>query len=167
MTVTTPGHYRPISERRHIAHEHFVEGRIYYRFHPRFGDKVQIKQRLEYRGVELAVIVQPDSSLARIPAWMMHETAAQYTLSEEPHFSVDILRSLRAAIDALLGFLHSESRTEKVDDDAPIRKTPTKPIRRGRTSRRVADRSDGRSGGTNRSPTVRDRDNAGKWEDRR
>ena len=42
--------------------------------------------------MELAVIVQPDSSLAWIPAWMMRETTAQYTLSEEPHFSVDILR---------------------------------------------------------------------------
>jgi hypothetical protein len=63
---------------------------------------VQIKGKLEYRGVELAVILQPDGSLARIPAWIMHETAAQYTVSEQPHFSVDILRSLRAAIDALL-----------------------------------------------------------------
>jgi hypothetical protein len=109
-----------------------IEGRIYYRFHPRFGETVLIRRRLEYRGMELAVIVQPDSSLAWIPAWMMREAAAQYTLGEEPHFSVDILRSLRATIDAFLGFLQSESKTEEVDDDAPIRKTPTKPIRRGR-----------------------------------
>ena len=50
----------------------------------------------------LVVISQPDSSLACIPVWMTHEAAAQYTLSDKPHFSVDILRSLRAQINALL-----------------------------------------------------------------
>src|SRR6266852_1254956 len=55
----------------------------YCRFHPRFSETVLIKRKLEYRGVELAVIVQPDSSLAWIPAWMTHEAAAQYALSEE------------------------------------------------------------------------------------
>ena len=64
-----------------------------------------IKRQLEYCGVGLVVILQPDSSLACIPAWMTHEAAAQYALSEKPHFSVDILRCLRAEIDALLGFL--------------------------------------------------------------
>ena len=67
-----------------FAHEHLVEGRIYYRFHPRCGETVLIKRQLEYRGVELVVILQPDSSLACIPAWMTHEAAAQYTLSESP-----------------------------------------------------------------------------------
>jgi hypothetical protein len=35
-----------------------IEGRIYYRFHPRFGETVLIRRRLEYRGMELVVIVQ-------------------------------------------------------------------------------------------------------------
>jgi len=153
-------------ERRQTAREHLVEGRIYYRFHPRFGEAVLIRRRLEYRGMELAVIVQPDSSLAWIPAWMMREAAAQYTLGEEPHFSVDILRSLRATIDALLGFLQSESKTEEVDDDAPIRKTPAKPIRRRRVPRRISDRSHGRSRGITGSPPVRDRESAGKRGER-
>ena len=79
-----------------------------------------IRRQLEYRGVELVVILQPDSSLAGIPAWMTHEAAAQYALREKPRFSVDILRSLRTEIDALLGFLRSESKTEEADNDAPI-----------------------------------------------
>ena len=58
------------SERRHTAHEHLVEGLIYYRFHPRFGETVLISRQLEYRGVELVVVLQPDRSLACIPAWM-------------------------------------------------------------------------------------------------
>ncbi|GLS34097.1 hypothetical protein SAMN04488498_1626 [Mesorhizobium albiziae] len=57
-----------------------------------------IKRQLEYRGVKLVVFVQPDSSLACIAAWMTHEAAGQYALSEKPRFSVDILRSLRAEI---------------------------------------------------------------------
>ena len=74
-----------------------------------------IKRQLEYRGVGLVVIVQPDSSLACIPAWMTHESAAQYALSEKPCFSVDFLRSLRAELDELLGFLQPESKAEEAD----------------------------------------------------
>ena len=71
-----------------------------------------IRRQLEYRGVELMVILQPDSSLACIPAWMTHEAAAQYALSEKPRFSVDILRSLRAAADATLA--------QETDSSAPV-----------------------------------------------
>jgi hypothetical protein len=88
-------------------------GSIYYPFHPRCGETVLIRRRLEYRGLELVVILQPDNSFACIPAWMSHEAAAQYAVREKPCFSVDILRSLRAEIDALLGFLRSESKTEE------------------------------------------------------
>ena len=121
--------FRFCSERRHTAHEHLVEGRIYYRFHPRCGETVLIKRQLHYRGVGLVVILQPDSSLACIPAWMTHEAASQYTLSDKPHFSVDILRSLRAEIDALLGFLQPESEAEGADNVVPTQRSPTKPVR--------------------------------------
>jgi hypothetical protein len=110
------------------------------------------------------VILQPDSSLACIPAWMTHESAAQYALSEKPCFSVDILRSLRAEIDELSGFLQSESKAVKADHVVPIQRSPTKPVRaeRGAPSR-VGDRIDGRSGGIGGSSSTRDRDGAGKW----
>jgi hypothetical protein len=52
---------------------------------------VLIKRQLEYRGIRSVVILQPDSSFARIPAWMTCESAAQYALSEKPRFSVDAL----------------------------------------------------------------------------
>src|SRR6266850_6118249 len=157
---------RSCSKQRHTAHEHPVEGRIYYRFHPRCGETVLIRRQLEYRGVELAVILQPDSSLASIPAWMTHEAAAQYALSEKPRFSVDILRSLRIEIDALLGFLQSESTTEEADNDAPIQNPPTEPVRRRGAPRRVGGRTDCRSGSSGGSPAARDRDSAGKRGDR-
>ncbi len=170
-TVATP---RPIrmctavsfsgrSERRHTAHEHLVEGRIYYRFHPRCGETVLIRRQLEHRGVVLVVILQPDSSLACIPLWMTHEAAAQYTLSEKPHFSVDILRSLRAEINALLGFLQPESKAEEADNVAPIQRSPTKPVRgeRGAPSC-VGDRTNGRGRGIGGNSSARDRNSAGK-----
>src|SRR2546427_278980 len=91
---TKSGRYSFCSKRRHTAHGHLIEGRIYYRFHPRCGETVLIARQLEYRGVELVVVLQPDSSLACIPAWMTRGAAAQYTLSDKPQFSVDILRSL-------------------------------------------------------------------------
>jgi hypothetical protein len=125
---------------------------------------VLIKRQLEYRGIGLVVILQPDSSLACIPAWMTHEIAAQYALSEKPGFSVDILRSLRAEVDALLGFLLSESKAEEADNVVPIQRSPTKPVRGERGAPcRVGDRTDGRSDGIGGSSSTRDRDSAGKW----
>jgi hypothetical protein len=44
---------------------------------------------------------------------MMDASAAHYKLCKEPRFSIDILRSLRAKVDALLGFLQSDSEMEK------------------------------------------------------
>src|SRR5215469_1182534 len=157
------GLFNSCSERRHTTHEHRVEGRIYYRFHPRCGETVLIKRQLENRGVELVVIVQPDSSLACIPAWMTHVAAAQYALCDKPHFSVDILRSLRAEINALLGFLQPESKAEEAVNVVSIQRSPTKPVRgiRGASSR-VGDRTDGRSRGIGGNSSARDRDSAGK-----
>jgi len=155
------------SERRHTAHEHLVEGLIYYRFHPRFGETVLISRQLEYRGVELVVVLQPDRSLACIPAWMTREAAAQYVLCEKPRFSVDILRSLRAAADALLGSLQSESKMEEADNAAPSQKPPTEPIRGRGASRGFGGRTNGRSGRSGGSAAARDRDRPGKRGERR
>ena len=135
------------SERRHTAHKHLVEGRIYYRFHPLCGETVLIKRQLEYRGVELLVILQPDSSLACIPAWMTHESAARYVFSEKPNFSVDVLQSVRTEIDTLLGFVQPESKAEEADNVVPIQRSATKPVRGERsTPRRIGGRTNGRAG---------------------
>ena len=158
---------RCCSKQRQTAHEHPIEGRIYYSFHPRCGETVLIVRRFAYRGVELVVIPQPDGSSACIPAWMMHEAAAHCRLCAEPQFSLDILRSLRAEIAALLGFLQSDSRMEKDGDDAPIRKSPAEPVRRGRASRRAGARREDRAGDAGESAVARDRDSTGKQGDRR
>jgi hypothetical protein len=74
---------------------------------------VLILKRYAYRGTELVVLSQPDGSQACIPAWMTREAATHFKLSAEPRFSLGALQSLRAEIDALLGFLQSDSATEK------------------------------------------------------
>jgi hypothetical protein len=65
---------------------------------------VAIKRRLSRYGVDLDVIEQLDGSLAQLPAWMLREAAALLGLRPEPRFPLEVLRSLRAEVDALLGF---------------------------------------------------------------
>jgi hypothetical protein len=107
--------------------------------------------------------LQPDSSFACIPEWMTYESAAQYALSETPRFSVDTLRSLRAEIDAVLGFLQPESKAEEAGNVMPIQRSPTKPVRGERgASCHVDDRTNGRSGVIGGSSSTRDSSSAGE-----
>jgi hypothetical protein len=144
------------------AHEQPVEGRITYRFHPRYSETVVITRRLERSGVQFVVIRQPDSSLACLPVWMTQEAASHFEISDKPRFSLDILRSLRTEVDALLGFLLSESKAEEADNDAPIRKSPAEPFRGGHTTHRPGGRAKGQSGATGGGPVARDRNGACK-----
>src|SRR2546430_6377223 len=88
-------------------------------------------QAIAYRGSELVVIPQPDGSVACIPAWMTHESAAQHNVCVEPRLSLDALRDLRAEIDSLLGFLRSESGMEGAKHEAERRESTARPVRRG------------------------------------
>jgi hypothetical protein len=67
-TVSIPEWSSWCSEWRHTAHEQPAEARITYRFHPRFGEVVQIRRRLESGGFEFVVVLQPDGSFASLPA---------------------------------------------------------------------------------------------------
>jgi hypothetical protein len=79
---------------------------------------VLILREYGYRDAELVVIPQPDGSVACIPVWMTHESAARHQLGAEPRLSLDILRSLRAEIDALLSFLQSDAGMEHASNEA-------------------------------------------------
>jgi hypothetical protein len=143
-----PVHQRPslFDERLHVAAELvilFARAKLAHK-HPVPSNGVGILWALIIF-IELVVIPQPDGSSACIPAWMMHEAAAHCRLCAEPQFSLDILRSLRADIAALLAFLQSDSRMEKDGDDAPIRESPAEPVRRGRASRRAGKPEPGRA----------------------
>src|SRR6202008_2796062 len=140
----TPASCKCFSKQRHTAHQHPIEGRIYYPFHPRCGETVLIARQYAYRGAELVVIRQPDGSVACIPAWMTHESAAHHQLRAEPRLSLDILRSLRAEINALLGFLQSDSGME--NNEAQERKHSAGPVRAGRASRLASPLTEGTAG---------------------
>src|SRR3954453_8692832 len=140
------GSSRFYSKQRHTARRHPIEGRIYYPFHPRCGEPVLIARQYAYRGSELVVIPQPDGSVACIPVWMTHESAAQHQLRAEPRLSLDILRSLRAEIDALLGFLQSDSGMENADNEAQERTHSAGPVRARRASRVAGPLTEGTAG---------------------
>src|SRR5271157_3231114 len=123
------------SKQRHTTRQHAIEGRIYYPFHPRCGETVLILRQYAYRGAELVVIPQPDGSVACIPAWMTRESAAHHQLRAEPRLPLDILRSLRAEIDALLSFLQSDPGTENVNNEAQERKQAARPVRAEQAAR--------------------------------
>jgi hypothetical protein len=61
-----------------------ADARVSYRFHPRFGEVVQIMRRLETGGVEFVVVLQPDGSFASLPAWMTEPEASRFTIGDEP-----------------------------------------------------------------------------------
>jgi hypothetical protein len=145
----------------HSAHEQPAEARISYRFHPRFGEVVQIRRRLESGGVEFVVLLQPDGSFACLPAWMTEPAASRFTIGDEPHFPLEILRAMRAEVDALLGFLPSESGTETAHHGAQIRTSPTKPVRRGDAARKSMPGSQDRARKPRGSSASRDRSGAG------
>jgi len=153
---------RRFSEWRHTAHEHPPEARITYRFHPRFGEVVQIRRRLECGGVEFVVVLQPDGSFASLPAWMTEPAASRFEIGDEPHFPLHILRSMRAEVDALLGFLLSESKMETAHNGAQIGTLPTKPVRRGDTAGEAVPSSQDRACRSRGGSAPRDRSDAGR-----
>jgi len=153
---------RVFSERRHTAHEQPEEARITYRFHPRFGELVEIRRRLERGGCEFVVLLQPDGSYASLPAWMTEPAASRFEIGDEPHFPLHILRSIRVEVDALLGFLLSESKAETAHNGTQIQTSPTKPVRREDTAREAVPGLQGRARGGRGSSAPRDRGDAGQ-----
>src|SRR6516225_8424136 len=149
------------SEWRHTAHEQRAEARITYRFHPRFGEVVQIRRRLGSGGFEFVVVLQPDGSFASLQAWMTEPAASRFEIGDEPHFPLHILRSMRVEVDALLGFLLSESKTERAQNGAQIRTSPTKPVRRGNAARKSMPGAQDRAREPRGSPAPRDSSDAG------
>jgi hypothetical protein len=73
---------------------------------------------------------------------MTDEAASRFEIGDEPRFPLDVLRSLRNEVDALVGFLASESKAERPENDAPIRESPAKPVRGRATVLRAAQKSD-------------------------
>ena len=63
---------------------------------------VQVEHRKRFAGEDHLVVVQPDGTLALIPAWMSEDSARSATLTASPRLAVGRLVELRARIDALI-----------------------------------------------------------------
>src|ERR1700730_15575415 len=86
--------------------------------------------------------------------------AAHLKFSAEPFFPLEILRSLRTEIDALLAFLPSDSTMEKDAHDAQnrkVRKSPTRTVRSGGATRRAEAGAESSTDNAGRSPAHRNR----------
>jgi hypothetical protein len=127
---------------------------------------VLILRQYAYRDAELVVIPQPDGSVACIPAWMMHESAARHPLGAEPRLSLDILRSLRAELDALLSFLQSDSGMENDNNEAQKRKRSAGLVRAEQAACLRGPLTQGAAGSAGQNLAARDRGGAGKREGR-
>src|SRR5262249_22872332 len=112
---------------------------------------------------EMVVILQPDGSLAFLPAWMLNESAARFTIHESPTFSLTLLQSLRTEIDALLASLPFDS---KAGDDGnasksrDARKLAAGSVRSRAARRRAVADQETAARDTARSPVRRDRSGA-------
>src|SRR5215471_5366345 len=96
---------------------------------------------------------------------MTHESAAHHQLRAEPRLSLDVLRSVRAEISTLLGFLQSDPGMEKASNEAQRRKHSAGPVRAGGAGYFAAPVTEGTNGNTLSSPAARDRGGAGGRED--
>ena len=128
MTCRSP------SNQGHTAQYHDADGRIFYRYHPRHGQSVEILKRQRFAGTEVFVVRQPDGTLTHVPCWMMQEAAAQHVLCPEPLLALSTLRDLRIEIDALLVFLRSDSNSEKGQEDAHRDPSAKRSVRGGGTA---------------------------------
>src|ERR1700758_5245164 len=86
-------------EGRHTAREQQAEARITYRFHPRFGEIVRVRRRLERGGAAFLVVYQLDGTFACLPAWMTDAAASRFEIGGAPLFPLEVLRSLRNEVD--------------------------------------------------------------------
>ena len=90
------------ARQRHNAGCPAFEVRIFYPFHPRAEQMVQVEHRKRFAGQDHLVVVQPDGTLALMPSWMSEETARCAAITSSPCLSVDRLVELRIRLDALL-----------------------------------------------------------------
>ena len=154
------GRFSCCSVTRHTAREHSTEAKVHYPYHPQFGEAVIVKRRLVTHNVEMAVILQPDGSLACLPAWMLAESAAQHRVCQSPTISLAFLQSLRVEIDGLLASLPSDSEMGDERHAAKFqnaRKQATRAVRANPARNRGDTGPATTAGDAGRSPAERDR----------
>ena len=93
---------------------------------------------------------------------MTEPAASRFEIGDEPRFPLHILRSIRVEVDALLGFLLSESKAETAHNGTQIQTSPTKSVRREDAAREAVPGLQGRTRGRRGCSAPRDRSDAGQ-----
>jgi hypothetical protein len=94
--------FRLRTRQRHNAGCPAFEVLILCPFHPRAGQMVRVEHGKRFAGEDHLVVVQPDGTLALIPAWMSEDIASSASLTASPRLAVGRFVEQRARIDALI-----------------------------------------------------------------
>ena len=92
---------------------------------------VQVEHRKRFAGEDHLVVVQPDGTLALIPAWMSEAKARSATLTASPRLAVGRLVELRARIDALIASQGGAWPPHEGGDHATKTPLAAEPVRGG------------------------------------
>ena len=103
------GFCRCLRGQRHTARVPGSEVRIWYPFHPRSGEIVQVIAQSRQGGTAHLTIVQCDGTLAKIPIWMTVERSGAAAVVRDPVLSVAALLEVRAMLDVSLSLVGGES----------------------------------------------------------
>ena len=103
------------SNRRDTAHYHGMELIIRYPHHPRSGNSVTVIRTHTHGGMLHLVVLQPDGTLALLPAWMTESAAASLPLVQRPALPLTALRALNILLGAIIPPESSPSGGSNVD----------------------------------------------------
>src|SRR5580765_468190 len=78
----------------------FKFGKIHYRYHPLFGNEVEVYRRLNPRVSEQVIVHLPDDTKCALPAWMLDESfCCGFCDADIPQIGVHALRAVATLLD--------------------------------------------------------------------
>src|SRR6266545_2887342 len=116
---------QPKGNPSHNAHR-FETVTVYYRWHPLFGQSLEVRQRKKGTDGEYVVCQLANGTSLSIPAWMLNPECAQLALGP-PQIAVAALLELRDLLSALpfaSGCPLPSFREEAAADEATVRTVP-------------------------------------------
>ena len=85
-----------VSQQSHTARKQEASRvKIYYRFHPRHGEELNVLYCKRFRGEQYYIVEQLDLTYALLPVWMTQPAASCYQLHTEIHISLSALLELQ------------------------------------------------------------------------
>jgi hypothetical protein len=97
------------TSQRHTARFPGFEARIWYPFHPRSGQIVQVVAQTRHGGTAHFTIVQCDGTLPKIRTWMTAERSGAAAVVGDPALSIPALLEVQAMLNGSLRLAEGES----------------------------------------------------------